>query len=207
VLPWGNVTHSGSWDVAGRICPYTPDQAADSAKAFVQKEMPSIAHRIRWFPPGRIRWGKHRGNEPLVLQTGGYSVVGELCHGDVPILGDTVCVTILGDTVENLSVTCHEVIQAAPAAASVMNCRPALQKALPEIKAGLGLGESYVLLDARLVYAGPLHLDSPAAEQQDIEYRPMWELVVQTSPNGCACSERTVYLDAETGAYVGHRQR
>jgi hypothetical protein len=207
VLPWGNVTHTGSWDVAGRICPYTPDQAADFAKAFVQREMPSIAHRIRWLPPGRIRWGRHRENEPLVLQTGGYSVVGELCHGDVPILNDIVDVTILGEAVENLSVTCHEVIQAALAAASVMNCRAALEKALPEIKAALGLGESYAILNARLVYAGPLGANSPGAEEEYIEYHSMWELVVQTSADGCACHERAVYLDAETGAYVGHRQR
>ena len=163
LLPWGNALHVGKWEVAGRVCPYTSEEAAVAAKAFVGKELPMIASRLKWRPPGRIRWGKQRLSDPLVLQTGGYSIVGELTYADVPMLHDTINVTILGETVEFVSLTCHEVVQTATESLTVENCRAVVKKALPEVKARVGLGKSYAILDARLVLAGPLDRESEEA--------------------------------------------
>jgi hypothetical protein len=183
-------------------------EAEAAAKAFVEKELPTVANRINWQPASRIRWGKFRANEPLILQTAGYVVAGELSYGGIPLLNDTLSLSILGENVISLSLRSHEIIEAAAQSVTIRSCRLSLIKSLAEIKRVFRIEKNYAILNARLVYAGPLDLYSKEAMQELILYRPMWQVVFHTAPGRCACGHiRVVYLDAVSGDYVGCHAR
>jgi len=203
--PRGNVLHIGNWKVAGRICSYTPEQAEALAKAFVEKELPTIADRIWWLPASTIRWGEHRENEPLILRTGGYVVVGQLCYAGMPLLYDAIQIAILGDTIEYISITCHEVEEIAKETVKVVDCRTAIEHALPDVKKSIGVGDKYAIIDARLVYVGALEPCSEQAQQGLLEYKPMWTVVFHMSPDGYSCGNiRIAFIDAISGKYLGY---
>ena len=76
---------------------------------------------------------------------------------------------------------------------------------MPEVKARVGLGETYAILDARLVFAGPLEQTSVDASERILVYRPVWAVVFDLLPGGPHCGNlRTVFLDAATGEFVGY---
>jgi hypothetical protein len=205
VSPWGNALHVGKWEIAGHLCPYTTEEAQAVVEAFVEKQLPTLANRVKWRGPSMLRWGIHRQSEPLLLQTGGYSVPGDLAYSGVPLLYDRVDVTILGDTVECVSVTCHEIVQTATESLTVENCRTIVEKALPEVKAALAVSGSYAILDARLVFLGPLDRYSDEAKRDSALYRPAWAVVLQSSPGVSDWTNVwTVFLDAASGEYLGH---
>jgi hypothetical protein len=129
-----------------------------------------------------------------------------LTYGDIPILNDAVNITVLGDRIEFVSLTCHEIVATSTDSVTVMNCDAAVGMGLPDVKRVFPLGDSYAILEARLVYAGPIDRFSREATQQYLEFHPVWKVVFQRSPDAVDCGNIcTVFLDAATGNYVGHR--
>ena len=121
---------------------------------------------------------------------------------------DGIRLVILGDRIESLSVTCHEIEQAATELPTVVNCRAAVQKSLAHVKGALGLTHPYAIARARLVYVGPLDRRSEDARRDRIENRPMWQVLLDKSPGKLGFQNTEyVYLDAFSGVFTGHRVR
>lgn len=204
----GRATHVGKWEVAGRDCSYTDEQAQAAAETFVAHEIPTLVGRIKWHPPSRIRWGRHRASEPLVLHTGGYSLTGVLTHRDVPILGDAINVTILGDTVEFVSLTCHVVVGVSDDLGTVISCASALENARPQLEKVLGNSREFEVVDARLAYLGLPFLRPGEMKEEILEYRAVWEVVLTVMPMANSrAGTAALYLDAFTGHYLGQLPR
>jgi hypothetical protein len=105
-----------------------------------------------------------------------------LLYGGVPILHDCINITILGETVGFVSLTCHETVTTGPEATILESSLSALQKARPEIGKLPGIDETQPVVGARLLYVASFDLRSPEAEQDVLEYRLAWAVTFQMPP-------------------------
>jgi hypothetical protein len=130
----------------------------------------------------------------------GYLVQFEVIQQGVPIWGDHVIVSIIGNEIDGISMLCHEEAADTDALASQkvdpIGPETALANGRDELKKALSIDGDYEILEASLCYL-----------PKNTVHVPAWHFVINPKSTQEVTREmQHVWIDATTGKYLGKRK-